>query len=133
MATLNVTNTFTAGTIIKSSEVNQNFSDIVSWGNGNISDTNFGTMTGTITWSVTTNNLSINSTNTGNAGSVSIAHNGTLATSKSAVKITSNAAQSLGTAIVNIEATSVSNAIPALRISDSGSGSPAFQVISKTK
>lgn len=40
--TLTIPNTFTAGTVISSSQMNANFSSIGSWANGNITDSNIG-------------------------------------------------------------------------------------------
>lgn len=145
MSTLSVTNTFVAGNVIKASEQNQNFSDIVTWANGSIGNANFTTLTGTVTWAVTTNSLAASITNTGTEGSITVAHNGALASGKSAVKITSNSAQSAGTALLEINESSVSNAIPVVKITDAGSsnssvqitatgnGGPALQVVSTTK
>lgn len=40
MSTLTITNTFTSGTTIQSSQMNTNFTDITTWANGNISNNN---------------------------------------------------------------------------------------------
>lgn len=42
MTTLTITNTFTAGTTIQSSQMNTNFTDITTWANGNITNNNIG-------------------------------------------------------------------------------------------
>lgn len=72
-------------------------------------------------------------TNTGTEGSLTIAHNGVLASGKSGVKISSNAAQSTGDAILYVLTTSSSSNIPALLISDAGSSGSALKVVSTTK
>lgn len=133
MATLSVSNTFVAGTIITAAAHNTNFSDVVSWANGNIGHTNLSTLTGTVTFSVSTNTKALDITGTGTEGSVSIAHNGILASGKSGLSITSNAASLVGTALVNIAASSGSNTVPSLLITDAGVGSPALKVVSTTK
>lgn len=134
MSLLSVTNTFVSGTIIRSADVNQNFTDVISWANGNISQVNFSTMTGSVNWSVSSNAKSISSTNTGNQGSALFAHNGTLGAGLSAFAITSNAAQSLGKALLEVTSTNASNAIDGVRITDPGPGpSLALNVVSTTK
>lgn len=133
MSALSITNTFIPGTIISSSQMNQNFSDISSWANGNIDNTNLTTLTGTVTWSVTTNSLAIAITNTGTQGSISIIHNGTLAAAKAALLISSSTAQAAGDALLEIRSTSASSAIPAVLINDAGVGGSALKVVSTTK
>lgn len=133
MASLSITNTFVSGNVITAAGHNQNWTDVITWANGNIGADNFDTMTETVVWNLSTNALGIQSTNTGTEGSASFAHNGTLASTKSALKVTSNAAQSAGTAIVEITTSSASSNIPALKITDAGTASPAFQVVSTTK
>lgn len=133
MSTLAVTNTFVAGAVIRASEHNQNFADIIAWANGNITDSNLDVFSGPVTWSVTTNNNAIIITNVGTEGSISVAHNGTLASGKSAIKLTSNAAQTSGTALLELAASSVSNAIPLLKLTDAGTGGAVLQVVSTTK
>jgi microcystin-dependent protein len=133
MSTLAVTNTFVAGTIITASGHNQNFSDIIAWANGNIGSDNLDTLTDTVTWNVTTNVLGLDITNVGTEGSIKIIHNATLASGKSVISMTSSSAQTVGLALVNFAASSASNGIPVLRISDAGAGGSAFSVLSTTK
>lgn len=133
MSALSITYTFIPGNVIKASEHNQNMNDITSWANGNIDDTNFGTMTGPVNWAVTTNSLAINITNNGTQGSIAVAHNATLASAKSAVVISSNSAQSAGNALLEVKSTSASSAIPAVLINDAGVGGAALKVVSTTK
>jgi hypothetical protein len=40
MSTLSITNTFVANTLAQAAQVNQNFADVVTWANGNISNNN---------------------------------------------------------------------------------------------
>lgn len=133
MASLSITNTFTAGTIITAAGHNQNWTDVTTWANGNIGSDNLDTFTSSVDWNISTNSLAISAINSGTEGSATFAHNGTLASGKSAVKITSNAAQSAGTAILEIASSSASSNIPALKITDAGTGTPALHVISTTK
>lgn len=134
MSLLSVTYTFAPGGVIRASEHNQNMTDIVTWANGNINESNLDTLTGELEWAVTTNALAIDIVNTGTEGSLSIAHNATLASSKSAAKISSNAAQSAGTALLELSQASASANIPTLKITDAGGGSnPALWVVSTTK
>lgn len=133
MATLSITYTFIPGNIIRASEHNQNMTDILTWANGNITDNNFSTFTGAVTWNVSTNVKSIISTNTGTAGSASFAQNGTLSSGLSAFKISSNVAQSAGSALLELLQSNAAANIPSLLITDSGVQGPALKVISTTK
>lgn len=134
MSLLAVTYTFSPGGVIRASEHNQNMQDIITWGNGNIDNTNLGVFSGTVTWNVTTNVKSISSINTGTAGSASFQQNGTLSTGLSALSVSSNAAQSLGAALVSLTASSASNNIPSLLITDAGAGGRGvIEVVSTTK
>lgn len=103
------------------------FTEITNWANGSITQTNFGTMTGVVTWSIATNVLACNITNTGTEGSITAAHNGVLAAGKSAAKITSTAAQTTGDAMLYIDTTHASSTIPSIIVKTAGS-SPAFRV-----
>lgn len=90
MAILAVTNTFVSGATITASGHNQNFSDVVSWANGNVGEDNLDTMAGTVSWSVSTNVLGISMTNGGTEGSLSITNNANLAAGKACLLITQN-------------------------------------------
>lgn len=135
MSLLSVTYTFSPGGVIRAGEHNQNNTDIITWANGNIDHVNIGTITGEIEWAITTNELAIDIANTGTEGSVVIAQNGTLASGKSGLKLSSNAAQSAGVALLELVQSSASANIPTLKITDAGGGSGplAFQVVSTTK
>ena len=134
MSALAVTNTFVAGAVITAAGHNQNFSDIISWANGNIGNDNLDTLDGVVTWAVTTNVLAINISNTGNQGSLDILQSTTMAASKSLAKFRNTAAQSAGTAVVEISSSSASANIPALKVTDAGAGpSAALEVVSTTK
>lgn len=134
MATLTIPNTFSVGGVIRAGEHNANMNAILSWST-QISNDNITTLTGVVTWSTTTNVLCISSTNTGTEGSVTFAHNGTLASGKSLMKLTSNAAQAAGTAGLEINMSNVASNIPALKVTDAGAGAgvPALEVVSTTK
>lgn len=133
MSTLAVTYVFAPGGVIRASEHNQNMADIVEWANGNIDNTNFGTLNGTVSWSVTTNEEAITVVNTGNAGSASFAQNATMTTGESVVAISSNSSQSAASALLAISSSSSANNVPSLKITDPGTVGPAFQVVSTTK
>jgi hypothetical protein len=132
MSTLSTTYTFSAGNLIKSAEVNQNFTDIVSWGNGNIQQDNIGTLSGTITWAVTSNTLAQSISNSGTQGSISLTYTGVLAASKAPLRISNSTAQTAGDAAVFYgESTNVSSSIAAVKISNSGTG-PVLDLTSTT-
>lgn len=132
MSTLAITTTFAAGNLIKSAEVNQNFTDVVSWGNGNIQQDNFGTLSGQVTWTITANLLAQQISNAGTQGSVNMTYTGALAASKAPLMISNSTAQSSGNAAgLYLESTHASTTIPAVKISQSGTGA-ALQVDSTT-
>lgn len=112
MATLSVTNTFISGTLAKSSEVNQNFIDLINWSSGQIQNDNFGTMTGQITWAITTGVKAISITNSGNEGSVLITQSASLNPNKSSFRLIDNAAQTLGDADMYLNMASLSSTVP---------------------
>jgi microcystin-dependent protein len=120
MATLSFTHTFIAGTLAKSSEVNQNFTDIVNWSAGNIANDNLDTMTGTIDWSVTTGVKAISIANSGNEGSIGITQSAVLNPNKSDLSIIDNAAQISGVAALYCSMSSLSATIPVARFDYAG-------------
>jgi microcystin-dependent protein len=132
MATLSITNTYVAGNLIKSSEHNQNFTDVVSWANGNIQQDNLGTLSGQVTWIVTSNSLAQNISNAGTQGSVNMTYTGSMAAGKSVIRLSNSTAQTLAdAACIYAESTNPSTTTPAVKISQSGSGA-ALQVDSTT-
>lgn len=136
MPTASVTHTFSAGTSAKASEVNTNFSDLVSTMNA-LDQVNLATLTGTVTWSVTTSNLCASMSSSGDQGVLSLTQTGILAASKSALKMSDTAAQTTGDATVFIESTNALSSAPALRIDDDGAAatgrSAALEINSTTK
>lgn len=132
MSTLSTTYTFSAGNLIKSAEVNQNYTDIVSWGNGNIQQDNLGTMSGTITWAITSNTLAQSISNSGTQGSIAMTYTGVLAASKAPLRISNSTAQTAGDAAVFYgESTNASTTIAAVKLSQSGTG-PILDLTSTT-
>jgi hypothetical protein len=121
MAVLSVSNTFVSNTTAFASEVNQNFSDIITWANGNISNSNFTTMTGEIEWSVSSNVFAIDIANSGTEGSINVAQSGVLASNKSAVKILASGTQNTGAAALDVSFTG-SATIPLVKLTNSGTG-----------
>src|SRR5579872_1652042 len=100
MALLSITNTFSPGTVIASAQTNQNFTDIINWANGNITNVNIGTMNGPLTWGITTNVLAESITTTSTAGAVQIVQNGNLSAAMAGLNVTSSVAQSSGAALM---------------------------------
>ena len=133
MSTLAVSNTFVAGNTITAAGHNQNFSDVVAWANGNVGETNLATLAGVVTWTVSSNLKAIDITNTGTEGSLYVAHNGLLASSKYGAHFSSSAASTAGAALVGITGSSASNTIPSLLVTDAGAGGSALTVASTTK
>ena len=117
MATLNITNSFVSGTLIKSAEVNQNFQDIVNWST-QIAQDNFATFTGTVTWNVTSNVKSLSITSTSQEGAVEITHNSNvLFANKPLFKITDSVAQTnSGVSLLWLENSSASNQAPLINL-----------------
>jgi microcystin-dependent protein len=103
MATLTVTNTYIAGTLAKASEVNQNFNDIINWAAGNIQNDNIGTLSGPITWSITTGVQAISIANSGSEGSMTVTQSALLTAGKAIVLIDDNASSSSNTLALDVQ------------------------------
>ncbi len=119
---LSVSNIFQSNTKILASEVNQNFSDIVVWANGNITNSSFGTMLGEIEWSISSNVLAIDITNSGTEGSISATQSGILASGKSVVKIVASGSQTAGAAALDVSLSGVGATIPVASLTNAGTG-----------
>jgi len=136
MPTASVTHSFSAGTSAKASEVNTNYSDLIATMNA-LDQVNLATLTGPVTWNVTTSDLCASMSSSGDAGVLTITQTGVLAATKSALKISDTGAQTLGDASLFIDVTSASSDYPALRIDDAGAAATgrqaALQVNSTTK
>lgn len=136
MATLVIGTNFVAGTVAKASEINGNFSNIVSWST-TLDVDNFATLTGELDFLVGTtkavkivNNGTANSidvlsndsstglviTDTGTNSSVTVTKSGQLAAGKAIILITDAVAQVNATAAVLKMALSSSATIPAVDI-----------------
>lgn len=122
MSTLSIPNSFTANTTILSASVNANFTAISNWANGSVTNINFGTMDGVVTWSVTSNVLAQNISSTSTAGVITISSTGVLAAGKSILEVSSNAAQTTGDAGVKVVLLNASSSVPALLVENVGSG-----------
>lgn len=122
MSTLSIPNTFAPGQVIASTLLNGNFTAISTWAGGNITDSNFGTMAGVVTWNISSSDLALDITSTSVNGAVDIDSNGVLSASKNIVRIASTAAQTTGTAGLLIDFTSGSSSIPLVRAKNAGSG-----------
>ena len=136
MATLVIGTNFTAGTVAKASEVNGNFSNIVSWST-TLDVDNFATLTGELDFLVGTtkavkitntgtqpsievlsngNSTGLVITDTGTNSSVTVTKSGQLAAGKAIILITDAVAQVNATAAVLKMALSSSATIPAVDI-----------------
>lgn len=122
MATLSIPNSFSAGTTILSSAVNANFTAISNIINGNIDNTNFGTFSGVVTWSIAANVLGISMSNSGTEGSASFTHSGVLGSGKATLKVASAAAQVSGDALVKASLSNASSSIPTALLEHAGTG-----------
>ncbi len=121
MATLSLTNSFIAGTLAKASEVNANFTDIVNWANGNVGSDNIGTLTGTVTWNITTGVKAVDITTSGNETAVSILQTTALNPNKAVLRIEDTATEISGDAVAYFKLDSIGSTIPALRVDYAGS------------
>lgn len=128
MPTASVTHSFSAGTSAKASEVNTNFSDLISTMNA-LDQVNLTTLTGTVTWAVTTSDLAASMSSSGDAGVLLISQTGVLASTKSAVKISDTAAQTTGDASLFLDVTNAATAKPALRIDDAGAAASGREAV----
>lgn len=90
MSTLSVPNTFVSGAVVTAAGHNQNWTAVSNWAAGGIGEDNLDTLSGTVTWSIASNVLGINMTNSGTEGVISVTNNANLAASKAVVKITQN-------------------------------------------
>lgn len=120
MATLSLTHTYVAGTLAKASEVNSNFSDIVTWSQGNIQNDNIGTLSGLVSWSISTGVAAISVTNSGSEGSVYITQSANLSSSKAVFRLTNTAAATSGDGGLHVNFSNASATIPALLVSYKG-------------
>lgn len=121
MSVLSVSNTFAANTTAFASEVNTNFSDILVWANGNISNDNLTTLTGEVSWSISSDVFAIDIANGGTEGSINIAQSGVLDSNKSALKVLASGAQTTGAAALDVSFTGAST-IPLVKLANSGTG-----------
>lgn len=122
MATLSVTHSYIAGTLAKASEVNTNFTDIINWSAGNIQNDNIGTLSGVISWSISTGVQAISVANSGNQGSMTLTQSVAMNASKSGIKMSHTAAETSGDAGLFIDFTSASSSIPLLLLKNNGTG-----------
>ncbi len=116
MALLSITHSFFPGTLAKSSEVNTNFADIVGWSAGGLGNDSLSTLEGPLDWAITTNVKAVDISNSGNEGSINVLSQTALGAGKSVFKVTSDAAETAGDALVYIKSTSLGSTIPALRV-----------------
>lgn len=131
--TLSVTyGDFAPNTTIVSSQMDQNFDDIEAWANGNIGQDNFSTFTGAVNWSVSSNVLAINISNSGTEGSISIAQSGVLSSSKSGLKVASSSNQTSGAGLVDFALSSSGSTIPVLKLTNAGTGAAVSVTNSNT-
>lgn len=120
---LSIPNSFTSNTTILSASVNTNFSTIASWANGNIQQDNFGTFSGALNWTITGNNLALSIASASTTGMIVGALTGILASTKSALDLSSAAAQSTGRALAYLNLSNAASTIPALQLDNAGTGS----------
>ena len=123
MANITYPNTFSAGTTIIASQMNANFSAVTDQVNGSLDQTNFGSMTGAITWAITSNVLAQSISSNSTEGLVSMDSTGVLASAKSGLKVSSSAAQTTGDGLIYAEFSSASSSIPLAKLSNAGTGS----------
>ena len=122
MSALNFPYTYIGGTVILASEANANNAAIATWSNGNIDDSNFGTFTGSLDWTVASNVLCLSGTSSSNLGVMSFSQTGALDAARSVLNLTSPVAQTAGDALANFSFTNASSSIPVLRLTNAGTG-----------
>lgn len=101
MATLSVTNFFIAGTYAKASEVNQNFTDIVTFINGaSLNSGNFDILTGTLGWSLTASVNAITVTHESTVASIDLTHSAALIAGQAPIKVINSGSSTLAAASI---------------------------------
>lgn len=120
MATLSITHSFVSGTLAKSSEVNQNFLDVISWANGNISHDNFDTFTGALSWVVTSSENAIEVVTNSNEGTILINSSAALDPNKAIIKVIDSGVQTSNLATAYFSSTSTSSTKPVFRLDQGG-------------
>lgn len=139
MATLTVTNQYISGTLAKASEVNQNFTDVINLINGNIQNDNLGTMSGEVTWNITTSLKAIEITNAGGETSIEVTQSAAPDPNKAIVLIDDNSSPSSNTLAFQVDSTSRGAAMPRMTtvqrdaISDAPEGSLIYNTDSTSK
>jgi hypothetical protein len=131
MANLTIPHSFTSNTSILSAQVNANFAAVASKINGNILQDSFGTFTGAVSWSISSNVLAQSVSSSSTEGVVSISATGVLGSGKSGIKLTSAAAQTTGDAGLYVYFSSASSSIPAALFQTGGTGR-VLKVVSTT-
>jgi hypothetical protein len=111
--------------------MNANFAAVASKVNGNILQDSFGTFTGVVTWSISSNVLAQSVSSSSTEGVVSISATGVLGSGKSGIKLTSAAAQTTGDAGLYVYFSSASTTIPAALFQSAGTGR-VLKVVSTT-
>jgi hypothetical protein len=122
MSVLTIPNTFVASTSIIASQMNANFTAITSVVNGALDQTNFGSLSGVLTWSISSNVLAQSVTSSSTAGVFSATATGVLAAGKSIYGFVSGANQTTGDAGASFQFTSASSTIPVQLIQNAGTG-----------
>src|ERR1700738_2167158 len=96
MSLITLPNTFSAGTTAIASQVNANFVAISNVVNGNLDQTNLGTFSGAVNWTIVSNVLAQSVSSSSTTGLVSLSATGVFAGGVSGLSLTSSANQTKG-------------------------------------
>lgn len=117
---LSIPNSFISGGVIKASEHNANNTTISTWANGNITETNFGTLAGKVLWNVSSNVSAIDITTAANVSAIKIRT--TAAVTGSLVDISSTIADTSSDAMLGVSLVHTNATIPSILASHAGKG-----------
>lgn len=122
MSSLAIPVTFVNGGLIQASDHNSNMSAIATWANGNITDSNFGTLTGGLIWSISTNVQAVAVSSSASNGQISLSQTGVLDASQAVFSLLDSAAQVTGLASWYLNSSNSSSTIPAKKLVNAGTG-----------
>lgn len=122
MSALSYTYSFVASTTIVAAQVNANFAAVQTVVNGGLDETNFRTLHGAVTWSITSNVSALTVASSGTAALATFSATGIWGAGVSGFQVTSNAAQTTGTAAFEVDLTNASSTIPTYYSKQAGTG-----------
>lgn len=122
MSLLSIPVTFVNGGVVYAADHNSNMTSILNWANGNIDNTNLTTLSGTVTWVVSSNVAAVAVSSSSTVGIEALTQTGVLGAAAASWQLTDSGAQTTGTASWYLSMTSSSSTIPAKKVSNAGTG-----------